>query len=172
MNVSDAMMARKSVRAFTDEPIDNEVLESLLAKAARAPSGGNVQPWRIFVINGDAMSRFRQVVREKRAPEPAEYAIYPDGLKDPYRTARFNVGEQMYALLNIPREDKPARLRRLAENFNFLAHRQLYSVMSTVRWAHPSGLIWACFFRALCCLLQKQVMEPVLKRLGRIEPKQ
>ena len=119
MNVSDAMTARKSVRAFTDEPIDNEVLESLLAKAARAPSGGNVQPWRIFVINGDAMSRFRQVVREKRAPEPAEYAIYPDGLKDPYRTARFNVGEQMYALLNIPREDKPARLRRLAENFNF-----------------------------------------------------
>ena len=119
MNVSDAMMARKSVRAFTDEPIDNEVLKSLLAKAARAPSGGNVQPWRIFVINGDAMSRFRQVVREKRAPEPAEYAIYPDGLKDPYRTARFNVGEQMYALLNIPREDKPARLRRLAENFNF-----------------------------------------------------
>ena len=123
MNVSDAMMARKSVRAFTDEPIDNEVLESLLAKAARAPSGGNVQPWRIFVINGDAMSRFRQVVREKRAPEPAEYAIYPDGLKDPYRTARFNVGEQMYALLNIPREDKPARLRRLAENFNFFGAR-------------------------------------------------
>ena len=57
-----------------------------------------------LVINGDAMSRFRQVVREKRAPEPAEYAIYPDGLKDPYRTARFTVGEQMYALLNIPRE--------------------------------------------------------------------
>ena len=75
MNVSDAMTARRSVRAFTNEPIANEVLESRWP-SLRAPSGGNVQPWRIFVINGDAMSRFRQVVREKRAPEPAEYAIY------------------------------------------------------------------------------------------------
>ena len=70
MNVSDAMTARKSIRAFTDEPIANEVLESLLAKAARAPSGGNVQPWRIFVINGDAMSRFRQVVGESEHQNP------------------------------------------------------------------------------------------------------
>lgn len=119
MNVSDAVSARKSIRAFTDAPVSNELISTLLEKAARAPSGGNVQPWRVYVINGEAMTQFRAVLQEKRAPEPAEYAIYPEGLKDPYRSARFQVGEQMYALLGIPREDKPARLRRLAENFNF-----------------------------------------------------
>ena len=71
----------------------------------------------IFVVNGDAMSRFSG----RASTQHGAGRIYrlPDRLKVLYRTARFNVGEQMYALLNIPREDKPARLRRLAENFNF-----------------------------------------------------
>lgn len=118
MDVTEAMRARKSFRAFTDEPIGNDVIATLLEKASRAPSGGNLQPWRVYVVNGDAMTAFRNIPQEGIF-EPAEYAIYPEGLKEPHRSARFRVGEQMYALLGIPREDKVARLRRLAENFNF-----------------------------------------------------
>jgi nitroreductase len=65
------------------------------------------------------MTRFLQTVSEQREPEEPAYSIYPAKLTEPYRSSRFLVGEQMYKLLGIPREDKPARFRRLAENYQF-----------------------------------------------------
>ena len=119
MNVSEAVASRHSIRAFQDKPVDQAMLRGLLAKAARAPSGGNVQPWRIFLLNGEAMTRFRVFLREQTARETPAYAIYPETLKSPYRDSRFKVGEDMYARLGIPREDKPARLAWVARNFDF-----------------------------------------------------
>ncbi len=122
MSVSEAVNARKSIRAFLDTPIDDDLIREVLTKAARAPSGGNVQPWRVYVLNGDATERFKAVVRAKveaGETETPEYAVYPKPLKEPYRSSRFKIGEDMYALLEIPREDKPARLRRLAHNYWF-----------------------------------------------------
>ena len=98
--------------------MDDDLLRDLLTRSARAASGGNLQPWRIFVVNGEARARFMQFMAT-REPEPAAYDIYPPNLKEPYRSSRFKVGEDMYALLGIPRDDKPARLRRLAENYQF-----------------------------------------------------
>jgi nitroreductase len=125
MNVSEAVARRKSIRAFLeDKPVDNEILARLLEKAARSPSGGNVQPWRVFVLNGDSMLRFRAHMRERMAEvgpqgEEPEYEIYPPQLKEPYRSSRFKVGEDMYALLDIRREEKPKRLQWLTNNQNF-----------------------------------------------------
>jgi nitroreductase len=119
MQVSEAVVARRSIRAFLDTQISDETLKTLLQKASRAPSGGNVQPWRIYVVNGDAMKRFKLHVAEQTDSETPAYDIYPNKLKEPYRTSRFKNGEDMYALLNIPREDRGARFRRLMENFNF-----------------------------------------------------
>jgi nitroreductase len=65
------------------------------------------------------MARFKAHVQAHPQPEPPEYAIYPENLKEPHRSARFEVGEMMYQLLNIPREDRKARLARLGENFQF-----------------------------------------------------
>ena len=119
LNVWDAMQARKTIRNFLSSPVSNETLADLLEKAARAPSGGNLQPWRVYVINGDTMTRFREHVATRREAEPPEYAVYPPNLKEPYRSSRFKVGEDMYALLGIPRDDKPARFAHLARNFDF-----------------------------------------------------
>ncbi len=119
MQVNEAVVARKSVRAFLDEPVSDELLRELLKLASRAPSGGNVQPWKIYVLNGDAMQRFRRHVESRDGREEAAYAVYPDKLKEPYRSARFKVGEDMYALLGIPREDRSARIRRMMENYRF-----------------------------------------------------
>ena len=118
MNVSEAVERRISVRAFTDQPVSNELLKELTVKAARAPSGGNVQPWRVYLLNGERMADFKQAMAAA-GPEAAAYDIYPKSLGEPYRSSRFKVGEDMYALLGIPREDKAARLMRLAENFQF-----------------------------------------------------
>jgi nitroreductase len=119
MNVSEAMQQRTSIRNFLSTPVPDELIAELLTKAARAASGGNLQPWRIYVINGDSMTRFLDYSAKRTAPEKPAYPIYPENLKEPYRSYRFKVGEDMYALLGIPREDKPARLAHLTRNFRF-----------------------------------------------------
>lgn len=107
-----------SCRAFLDTPVPDEVIAELLVKSSRAPSGGNVQPWKIYVINGAVMDRFQRSVAETEI-EPPGYDIYPPSLWEPHRTARFELGEQMYTLLGIAREDKASRLARMAENYTF-----------------------------------------------------
>ncbi len=119
MNVVDAVHQRSSIRQFLDTPVGDDQVRGLLTDAARSPSGGNVQPWRIYVVNGPSMVRLREFLPTQPPIEAPEYEIYPRGLTEPYRTNRFTVGEQMYALLGIPREDKPARLTQFARNGDF-----------------------------------------------------
>lgn len=119
MNVTEAVVSRKSIRRFLDTPVSDDQLSELLTKAARSPSGGNVQPWRVFVVNGARMATLQEHLAQPREREKAEYAIYPEGLSEPYRSSRFKVGEDMYKLLDIPREDKPARFAHLARNYEF-----------------------------------------------------
>lgn len=123
MDVTEAVSSRRSVRAFTDEPVDRGVLERALETAQRSPSGGNLQPWRAYVLGEATLSSLRARVRDRlaggsAAPEP-EYPIYPPSLWSPYRERRFGNGEQLYAALEIPREDKPARLAQFARNWDF-----------------------------------------------------
>lgn len=123
MKVSQALRERRSVRAFLDRPVPPALLRELLELAARAPSSGNLQPWRIHMLQGDALKRFVAHIAERLTsdpePDPADYQVYPQPLQEPYRTSRFEVGEQMYGLLGIGREDKPARLAWFARNFRF-----------------------------------------------------
>lgn len=119
MDVKDAVFKRHSVRQFTDEPVDSELLRELVAAASRAPSGGNLQPWRVFVVNGPAMTQLREFLAAQPPLEEPEYAVYPPNLFEPYRTNRYRVGEMIYGELGIPREDKEARLRQFAKNNDF-----------------------------------------------------
>lgn len=119
MNISEAVRYRRSVRAFTQTPVTNQLLNELLIKAARAPSGGNLQPWKIFVLNNDSMLDFLAYQSSWIEPETPSYEIYPPKLKEPYRTSRYELGEQMYSLLGIDRENKSARIEQVMKNFNF-----------------------------------------------------
>lgn len=118
MNVSEAVAARKSVRAFLDTPVSDDLIVDLLTLASRAPSGGNVQPWRIYVVGGGTMPSFLEFLGTREMEKPG-YDIYPPDLWEPHRTTRFTVGEQMYELLGISRDDKAARFARMAENYRF-----------------------------------------------------
>src|ERR1700688_2203051 len=90
MKVSEAVRSRLSVRAFLDKPVPLDVLRGILELAARAPSGGNLQPWRLHVLSGGALEKFREVMRQRLArapsPDPIEYHVYPANLWEPYRT--------------------------------------------------------------------------------------
>jgi nitroreductase len=118
MDVSDAIRRRKSIRAFLDTPVDDGVIAELLELAARAPSGGNVQPWRLYVITAPTMPAFLEHLAGREMEAPG-YDIYPPALWEPYRTNRFQLGESMYEKLGIPREDKAGRYGHLARNFRF-----------------------------------------------------
>ena len=118
MQVSEAVARRASVRQFRSDPISDEVLRDLLERASRSPSGGNLQPWRIYVVNGATMARFREFIVDQPI-DAGEYSIYPDSLWEPYRSNRFAIGEAMYATLGIERDDRDGRLAQFAKNGDF-----------------------------------------------------
>lgn len=137
MRVSDAVAARRSIRAFLPTPVPDAVLRELLERASRAPSGGNVQPWRVYVINGERMGEFLDFLDTKPPVEEAEYEVYPAGLWDPHRTARYELGEQMYGLLGIGREDKEGRLRQFARNGRFFDAPAAFFITLDRRFNQP-----------------------------------
>ena len=116
MNVTEAVRARVSIRAFKPDPVPGQTVRELIELAHLAPSGGNLQPWRVYALAGAPLAELKARVRANPMGDPAEYDVYPPNLWDPFRTRRFQNGEDLYATLSIPREDKPARLRQLAKN--------------------------------------------------------
>ncbi len=127
MKVSEAIASRKTVRAFLPQEVPADTIRDILGRAARAPSGGNLQPWRVYVLDTGVRDRLVSTVaarmKDKPRGEGAEYHIYPPDLKEPYRSRRFQIGEALYATLGIPRDDKPARRRQFARNFEFFGAR-------------------------------------------------
>lgn len=121
MNVTEAVRSRRSVRAFLDKPVEREVLARILDTAQRSPSGGNTQPWHGIVLTGqplsDLIERIAGVLPQGRDAHSPEYDIYPKDLDGAYETRRRGVGEALYTALDIPRENKMARLAWFAQNF-------------------------------------------------------
>ena len=116
MNVSEAIERRVSIRAFRPDPVEKALVSEILERAARAPSGGNLQPWRVYALTGAPLAELKAAVAANPFGETPQYDVYPPHLWDPFRTRRYQNGEQLYEAIGIPREDKPARLRQLAKN--------------------------------------------------------
>ena len=116
MDVTDAVARRVSIRAFKPQAPPAATVREILELAARAPSGGNLQPWRVWALAGEALADLKAKVAANPFGEAPEYDVYPANLWDPFRTRRYQNGEDLYASIGIPREDKPARLRQLARN--------------------------------------------------------
>jgi len=121
--VSEALATRLSVRDFLPDPVPLDVLQRVLQKAARAPSGGNLQPWHVTVLTGAPLAAVVEKVaaRQREMPkgEAAEYPVYPSPMTQPYDARRFKIGEDMYALLGIARENREGRRAWFARNFQF-----------------------------------------------------
>lgn len=118
MDVSEAVRRRMSVRAFRPDPVPGALVREILELAHGAPSGGNLQPWRVYALTGAPLDALKTAIAATPMEEP-EYAVYPDHLWEPFRTRRFQCGEDLYASIGIPREDRPARFRQLARNLEF-----------------------------------------------------
>ena len=118
MDVSEAVARRFSARAFRPETPPAATVREILEAAARAPSGGNLQPWRVYALAGEPLETLKAAVRAT-PPEEPEYEVYPPHLWEPFRTRRYECGEDLYASIGIGRDDRPGRFRQLARNLEF-----------------------------------------------------
>ncbi len=123
MDVFEAVSSRYSCRAFLPTPVPEKTVRDIVERAARAPSAGNLQPWRVYAVADKRADELKALLapRMNELPkgEGGDYRIFPDPLEEPYRTRRFSVGELLYRSIGVPRADKPARYRQYARNFEF-----------------------------------------------------
>ena len=88
MNIKDGIEKRFSVRAFTKEVPSMELISEILKTANAAPSGGNIQPWKVYVLNEHAKNNLAKKTLhnfDNGVQEEIEYDIYPKPLADEYK---------------------------------------------------------------------------------------
>ena len=122
MELSDALRTRRSVRAFRPDPVPRATVEALLAEAALAPSGTNVQPWKVHVVAGATRDRLVAEVLAHREANPADAAPeFPRSAKrkEPYVTRMRTLGKAMYGLIGIPKGDAAANWAQWGRNYKF-----------------------------------------------------
>jgi nitroreductase len=123
--VDAAITSRRSIRAFLPTPVPRRVIEDILQVAARAPSGTNTQPWRVYVLTGAAKESLSAKLRAayddpaERARHTEEYAYYPTEWVPPYIDRRRKVGWDLYGLLGIAKTDKAGMHAQHRRNYDF-----------------------------------------------------
>lgn len=156
MTVTEAVDQRLSVRAFKDAPISREDIETWLNEAQRSPSGGNVQPWRVIVLSGDeqeaVITKAAEVLANSPQGEPTDRPIYPKDLWGVFNTRRKRVGEMMYEALDIPREDRAARLQWFSNNFRFFGAPVAVFFVIDERMGHGQWAHMGMFMQTLALL--------------------
>lgn len=146
LTVTAALKQRISVRKFLPTAVPAALVHDVLDAARWSPSGGNLQPWKVIAVAGaerdavQALSHHHDFSASKGSEEGPD-PVYPPSLWEPYRTRRYQVGEDMYALLGVKREDRAGRLAHVARNFEFFgAPVGLFFVidrrLGRAQWAH------------------------------------
>jgi nitroreductase len=177
-SVTDALNTRLSVRDFLPTPVAGEVIRRVLATASRAPSGGNLQPWQIDVVAGERLDALKATMQRRLAEvaagdksEAPEYDIYPKELVSPHRDYRFQVGEDMYARLGIPRDDKAARLRWFARNYQFFGAPMALFCSVDRRMGPPQWSDLGMFLQSVMLLLREAGLDSCAQECWAVYPK-
>ncbi len=121
--VDEAITSRRSIRAFLPAPVDDGTIRDILAVASRAPSGTNMQPWKVYVVTGAVKERLSAAVLAEAArhekPDWDEYRYYPEHFFEPYLSRRRAVGFGLYGLLGIQRREVERMREQHDRNFVF-----------------------------------------------------
>ena len=120
----EAIATRRSVRAFLPTPVDRATVEELLALASRAPSGTNIQPWKVHVAAGAARDRLCHAIldaldRDGPAAYKREWNYYPQSWREPFLGRRRKIGWDLYGLLGIKKGDFEGTEKQRRRNYEF-----------------------------------------------------
>ena len=124
-HVDEAIVYRRSIRSFLPTPVDQEELRKILTVSARAPSGSNTQPWKVYVLTGDKLRLLSASILaahndvEKAQEHKQEYNYYPVKWITLYQERRRKVGWDLYALLGLGRENKSGIHAQHGRNYGF-----------------------------------------------------
>lgn len=121
--VKEALESRRSVRAFLPVEVPRALIEEILELAHHAPSGGNMQPWKVHVVTGKKKAALEASLLDA-ATDPAyvirpEYDYYPDKWEEPYASRRKEIGERLHRSLEIEKRNVKARRAQHLRNFSF-----------------------------------------------------
>lgn len=125
MSADEAITTRRSIRAFLPKDVPRHLIEEILSVASRAPSGSNIQPWRVYVVQGSAKDKLVQALSEVyenpelAAAQKPNYTYYPKNWKSPFIERRRKVGWDLYALLGLTRDDKEGMRVQHGKNYAF-----------------------------------------------------
>ncbi len=156
--MSTLIQSRQSIRAFTDKSVSREVLEDVLKTAQQSPSGGNVQPWHVYVTAGDdkaaLLTNVQASIRQTPMGDPGSFDIYPKSLKEPYKQRRAQCGYDMYSAIGIAKEDKMAGIMQVMKNFEFFGAPvgiffAIDKQMGRPQWAHMGMYIQTLMLAAV-----------------------
>ena len=120
--VDGALTTRRSIRGFRPDPVPLDLVRHLLTVSSRAPSGSNIQPWKVYVLTGAALERLKAELVEtflSGEPEQRAYHYYPQNWRSPYIERRRHVGWKLYELAGVARGDREAGDRQRARNYRF-----------------------------------------------------
>ena len=122
MNILDAIQGRQSIRSFQKKEVSIKIIEKILSISRFAPSGGNTQPWKIYVLSQKLMKELEESVfsnLDNGISETANFNIYPQPMSDHLKNRVKECGKLMYEALEIGKEDVEGRLNQLKQNFSF-----------------------------------------------------
>jgi nitroreductase len=121
--VAQAIVSRRSMRAFLDKPVPRETVEAILELASHAPSGSNLQPWHVCVLTGATLKRFGDAIQTAYLTDESghqrDYNYYTEQLFEPYLARRRACGWGLYGTLGIERQHKDRMKTQRAKNYNF-----------------------------------------------------
>lgn len=157
-SVSDALETRITVRDFHDKPVETEILHKIFDQARRTASGGNLQPWNVHVMTGAPLKTFVDDCLEKAMAgklEKQTFQAYPSPLWEPQRSWRYKLGEDMYALLGIAKDDKPARMKQLLNNIRFFGAPVGIIITGNMKLEMPQYLDVGIYLQSLMLLARE-----------------
>jgi nitroreductase len=122
-DVFAAARSRRSIRAYKPDAVPLETLREIVALGRHAPSGSNIQPWRVHVMTGASLKRVGGAIRRAfENDEPGhrrDYDYYTDPITEPYLARRRQCGWGLYGTLGIGRGEHAKSKAYRARNYDF-----------------------------------------------------
>lgn len=152
--VDATIIARHAVRSFRSVPVPVEMVREILDVARYAPSGTNIQPWRVWVVTGEARDRLctatvEALLETGPRPQEDEYKYYPDAFPEANLARRMAFGAAFGAALGIAHDDMKGRMQAMARQFQFFGAPVGLIFTMDRALEHGSFLDYGCFLQTI-----------------------